>query len=178
MALSAHGAAHPSGSSGSTKRWKYHVFLSFRGEDTRKSFTDHLYHALQCKGIISFRDDEELERGHFIKPSLLQAIEESLYAIVVLSANYASSAWCLDELLKILHSKKKIGLSIFPIFYGVDPSDIRHQTGNLGKAFTKLEEKFTQDKMKVQRWRDALEEVSNLSGWHSDNWYETELIKL
>ncbi|KAI9114186.1 hypothetical protein K1719_014836 [Acacia pycnantha] len=177
MALSAHGAVYPSGSSSSAKRWKYHVFLSFRGEDTRKSFTDHLFHALQRKGIIAFRDDEELEKGHFIKPSLLEAIEESLYAIVVISANYASSAWCLDELLKILHSKKQIGLLVFPIFYGVDPSNIRHQTGNFGKTFKKLEEKFTQDKMKVQRWRDALEEVANLSGWHSDNWHETKLIE-
>ncbi|KAK4276105.1 hypothetical protein QN277_019094 [Acacia crassicarpa] len=177
MALNAHEAAYPLGSSGSTRRWKYHVFLSFRGEDTRKSFTDHLYHALQRKGIIAFRDDEELERGHFIKPSLLQAIEESLTTIVVLSANFASSSWCLDELLKILHSQKQTGLLVFPIFYGVDPSDIRHQTGNIGKAFEKVEAKFTQDKMKVQRWRDALEEVANLSGWHSDNWHETELIE-
>ncbi|KAI9073091.1 hypothetical protein K1719_044939 [Acacia pycnantha] len=177
MALNAHGATYPSGFSGSAKRWKYHVFLSFRGEDTRRSFTDHLYHALQCKGIIAFRDDEDLARGEFIKPSLLQAIEESVSAIVVLSANYASSAWCLDELLKILHSKKQIGLLVFPIFYGVDPSNIRHQTGNFGKAFKKLEEKFSQDKIKVQRWRDALEEVANLSGWHSDNWHETKLIE-
>ncbi|KAI9077050.1 hypothetical protein K1719_040978 [Acacia pycnantha] len=177
MALNAHEAAYPLGSSGSARRWKYHVFLSFRGEDTRKSFTDHLYRALQRKGIIAFRDDEELERGHFIKPSLLQAIEGSLTAIVVLSANFASSAWCLDELLKILHSHKQIGLLVFPIFYGVDPSDIRHQTGNIGKAFEKVEAKFTQDKMKVQRWRDALEEVGKLSGWHSDNWHETELIE-
>ncbi|KAI9095362.1 hypothetical protein K1719_026396 [Acacia pycnantha] len=177
MALSGHGAAHPSGSSSSAKRWKYHVFLSFRGEDTRKSFVDHLYHALQRKGIVAFRDNEELERGEFIKPSLLLAIEESLSAIVVLSPNYASSAWCLDELFKILHSKKQIGLSVFPIFYGVDPSDIRRQKGNFGKAFKKLEEKFTQDKMTVQRWRDTLEEVANLSGWHSDNWHETKLIE-
>ncbi|KAI9070868.1 hypothetical protein K1719_047169, partial [Acacia pycnantha] len=177
MALNAHGAAYPSSFSGSAKRWKYHVFLSFRGEDTRRSFTDHLYHALQCKGIIAFRDDEDLARGEFIKPSLLQAIEESVSAIVVLSANYASSAWCLDELIKILHSKKQIGLLVFPIFYGVDPSNIRHQTGNFGKAFKKLEEKFSQDKIKVQRWRDALEEVANLSGWHSNNWHETKLIE-
>lgn len=177
MALNAHEAAYPLGSSGSSRRWKYHVFLSFRGEDTRKSFTDHLFHALQRKGIIAFRDDEGLERGHVIKPSLLQAIEESLTAIVVLSANFASSAWCLDELLKILHSQNQMGLFVFPIFYGVDPSDIRHLTGNIGKAFEKVEEKFAQDKMKVQRWRDALEEVANLSGWHSDIWHETKLIE-
>ena len=39
---------------------KYDVFLSFRGVDTRKSFTDHLYAALKQRGIITFRDDENL----------------------------------------------------------------------------------------------------------------------
>ncbi|PRQ21565.1 putative TIR domain-containing protein [Rosa chinensis] len=42
----------------------YDVFLSFRGTDTRKNFTDHLYTALKQKGIFTFRDDEELERGN------------------------------------------------------------------------------------------------------------------
>ncbi|XP_054793777.1 TMV resistance protein N-like [Prosopis cineraria] len=124
MALEAHGVDYPSSSSGSAKTWKYHVFLVFRGADTRKSFTDHLYCTLQRKGMIAFRDDEELERGQVIKPSLFQAIEESLSAIVVLSPNYASSSWCLEELSKILHFKKELGLHVFPIFYGVDPSDI------------------------------------------------------
>ncbi|XP_054819931.1 TMV resistance protein N-like [Prosopis cineraria] len=121
------------------------------------------------KGIITFRDDEGLERGKVIKSDLFQAIEESLYAIVVLSPNYASSTWCLDELLKILHSKKVLGLQVFPIFYGIDPSDIRHRKGMFGKAFKELQEKFIQDTMKVQEWKDALEEIVNLSGWHSKN---------
>ncbi|XP_021670665.2 disease resistance protein Roq1-like [Hevea brasiliensis] len=56
---------------------KYDVFLSFRGEDTRRSFTDHLYAALKQKGIIAFRDDPSLERGKEIAPELLKAIEES-----------------------------------------------------------------------------------------------------
>uniref|UniRef100_A0A7N2L0R4 TIR domain-containing protein n=1 Tax=Quercus lobata TaxID=97700 RepID=A0A7N2L0R4_QUELO len=38
-------------SSSSTRQWKYDVFLSFRGEDTRNNFTDHLYVALQRKHI-------------------------------------------------------------------------------------------------------------------------------
>ena len=86
----------PSSSFSSGRKWKYDVFLSFRGEDTRKSFTDHLYTTLKQKGIFTFRDDEELERGKPIKPELLEAIEESLYAIVILSKNYAYSTWCLD----------------------------------------------------------------------------------
>ncbi|XP_054818822.1 TMV resistance protein N-like isoform X2 [Prosopis cineraria] len=170
MALEEHEVDYPSSSSGSARRWKYHVFLSFRGEDTRRRFIDHLFCALQRTGIKAFRDDEELERGQVIKPSRLQAIEESLSAIVAISPNYASSTWCLEELSKILHCKKELGLHIFPIFYDVDPSDIRHQRGSFPEVFKKHEEKLPQDKMKVQNWRDALKEVANLSGWHSDNW--------
>ena len=52
----------PSPSSSSTRqpKIKYEVFLSFRGEDNRFNFTDHLYVALKGKGIITFRDEEEL----------------------------------------------------------------------------------------------------------------------
>ena len=81
-------------SSSSTPQWKYDVFLSFRGEDTRNSFTDHLYVALRQKGIITFRDEEKLERGKSISPELLKAIEESRFVIVILSKNYATSTWC------------------------------------------------------------------------------------
>ena len=47
--------------SSSSHQWKYHVFLSFRGEDTRKSFTDHLHTALKQEGAITFRDKENLD---------------------------------------------------------------------------------------------------------------------
>ena len=94
----------------SSHRWKYHVFLSFRGEDTRKSFTDHLYTTLKQKGIFTFKDDEKLERGKLISLELLKAIEESMFAIVILSKNYASSTWCLDELVKIVECKEKMNL--------------------------------------------------------------------
>ena len=72
-------------SSSSTPSWKYDVFLSFRGEDTRNNFMDHLYKALNDKGIVTFRDEEKLERGKSISPELFKAIEESRFAIVILS---------------------------------------------------------------------------------------------
>ncbi|XP_054819961.1 TMV resistance protein N-like isoform X2 [Prosopis cineraria] len=177
MALDVNGVGCSSSSYGSTKRRKYDVFLSFRGEDTRTSFTDHLYDSLRRKGLRTFRHEEGLERGQYINPSLLQAIEESCSAIVVLSPGFASSTWCLDELQKILHSKKEVGLQVFPIFYGVDPSDVRKQKGSFEEAFMKHEERFTQDKMKVHRWRHVLEEVASLSGWDSRNKHETEFIE-
>ncbi|KAL6200690.1 hypothetical protein ACLB2K_030471 [Fragaria x ananassa] len=109
-------------STGSPFPWKYDVFLSFRGEDTRKGFTDYLYDKLQWRGIRTFRDDPELERGTTISPELISAIEQSRFAIVVLSPNYASSTWCLLELCKILECMEERG-TILPVFYEVNPSD-------------------------------------------------------
>ena len=86
-------ALKASSSSSFTPCWTYDVFLSFRGEDTRNGFTNHLFFALKQKGIFTFRDDEKLERGEPISPMLLKAIEDSLFAIVILSKNYASSTW-------------------------------------------------------------------------------------
>ncbi|KAL4595227.1 hypothetical protein ACB092_12G076200 [Castanea dentata] len=88
--MSGQGASTSSPSSSSTPRWKYKVFLSFRGEDTLRGFSDHLYAAMQQKDILTFRDDEELKRGKSISPELLKAIEESRFAIVIFSRNYAS----------------------------------------------------------------------------------------
>ncbi|KAM1881009.1 hypothetical protein ACFX13_002670 [Malus domestica] len=88
--------ASGSGSS-SPPQWKYNVFLSFRGDDTRKNFTGHLYDKLLWRSIRTFKDNPELERGASISPELFRAIEESRFAVVVLSPNYASSSWCLEN---------------------------------------------------------------------------------
>ncbi|XP_062020079.1 TMV resistance protein N-like isoform X1 [Rosa rugosa] len=160
----------------SPPQWKYDVFLSFRGEDTRKAFTDHLYTALDHQGITTFRDDPQLHKGEAISPALFAAIEESRFALIVLSQNYASSTWCLDELVRILECMKARE-TVLPIFYDVDPSDVRKQTGRFKEAFIDHEERFKDDKEKVQRWRSALTEVATFSGWNSKEWYEAKLIR-
>ena len=147
-----------------TSWWKYDVLLSFSGVDTRRSFTDHLLAALKQKSILTFKDDEGLDRGKSILSELLKAIKESRFAVIIFSKNYASSRWCLDELAEIVKCKKEKGLTILPIFYDVDPSDVRKQTGTFGQAFNKHEDK--ENIKKVETWRDALKEVANLSGWH------------
>ena len=147
--------------SSSTPQWKYDVFLSFRGEDTRTSFTDHLYVALKQRGIVTFRDEENLEIGKFISLELLKAIKESRFAIVILSRNFVSSTWCLDELTKIIGCLKETTTTVLPIFYDVDPSDVRKQTGTFAQAFSKHEEHFKDDIEKVQTWRVALETVAS-----------------
>ncbi|XVF77497.1 hypothetical protein PTKIN_Ptkin14bG0049200 [Pterospermum kingtungense] len=113
-----------SSSSSSISGHKYDVFLSFRGEDTRKKFTDHLYAALKRKGIVTFRDDPDLKRGEEIAPELLKAIRESWCSVIVLSETYAFSGWCLEELAEIVKQKNERGHKVYPIFYDVDPSDL------------------------------------------------------
>nr|CCW28742.1 TIR NB-ARC LRR protein [Arachis duranensis] len=145
----------------------YHVFLSFRGEDARGRFTSHLYDALNRKGITTYRDDNNLRKGNVISDELLKAIEESMFAVIVLSPNYASSTWCLDELCKILDCKNKLGLHMVAVFYSVEPSVVRHQIGTFQEAFKKHEQRH--DREKVQRWREALKQVADYSGWTSKN---------
>ncbi|XVE50615.1 hypothetical protein DITRI_Ditri01bG0177500 [Diplodiscus trichospermus] len=166
-----------SSSSSSVSRQKYEVFLSFRGEDTRNNFTDHLYAALKRKGIITFKDDQNLEPGNEIKPELLEAIQESCCSIIVFSETYAFSSWCLEELAAIVQQRKEREHKIFPIFYYVDPSDLGKQKGEVEKAFSKHEERYKENKDRTQRWRDALTEVAKITGWHLENKPESEFIE-
>ena len=127
----------------------------------------HLYFALKQKGILTFKDDVRLERGKPIS-DLLEAIEELKFAIVIFSRNYAPLRWCLEELAKIVECKKEMGMVVLPIFYKVDPSNIQIQR-NIARAFVKHEIHFKKNLKKVQRWKDALKEVANISGWHLQN---------
>ncbi|TQE03587.1 hypothetical protein C1H46_010902 [Malus baccata] len=147
-----------------TNSWKYHVFLSFRGEDTRYNFTGHLCTALRQKGINTFMDDYLL-RGEEISPALLQAIEESRISIIVFSEKYASSRWCLDELVKIIDCKKSNQQMVIPVFYKVSPSDVRNQKGCFGDGLAGLECNYKDNVDKIHKWRPALSEAGNLSGW-------------
>ncbi|XLS46719.1 hypothetical protein HN51_021077 [Arachis hypogaea] len=161
-----------------TRRWINHVFISFRGEDTRKGFTDHLYAALERRGCIkTFKDDHDLENGEIISEGLIKGIQESMFALVVLSPNYASSRWCLDELQNIIECREKFNQVVFPIFYGVESSDVRYQRGTFEEAFRKHEERFKEEKGKVERWRDALQKVASYSGWDSKDSHEAALIE-
>ena len=51
-------------------------------------------------------DDEGLEGGNQISPTIMGAIERSRLSIVVFSENYGYSTWCLDELSKIIECVK------------------------------------------------------------------------
>lgn len=151
-------------SSYDTRQWKYDVFLSFHGDDNRVCFTDHLYAALKQEGINIFTEDVEFQKGSCIEPALLKAIGESRISVIILSGRYASSTWCLIELVEILKCREEKGQIVLPVFYHVHPSDVRHQKGSFEEAFAMHEERFKENLEQVQTWRSALTEVASLSG--------------
>ncbi|KAG6620942.1 hypothetical protein I3842_Q050200 [Carya illinoinensis] len=156
--------------------WTHDVFLSFRGEDVRQKFISHRYHALYKRGINTYIDDK-LERGDEISQALFQAIEGSMISIIVLSKNYAESRWCLNELLKILECMETVKQIVLPIFYDVDPSNVRHQKGSFGEAFAKLKDRFKGNE-EVLKWEAALEKLANLSRVELKNYRkESEFIE-
>ncbi|RDX79902.1 TMV resistance protein N, partial [Mucuna pruriens] len=140
-------------------RLRWDVFLSFRGTDTRHTFTMALYDALHSHGIRVFRDDDGLERGDEIQKKLLEAIDDSAASVIVLSPDYASSHWCLDELAKIC----ECGRLILPVFYMVDPSHVRNQKGPFEESFRFHANRFPQESL--QLWRDAMKKVGGLAGY-------------
>ncbi|WOH00341.1 hypothetical protein DCAR_0519700 [Daucus carota subsp. sativus] len=162
----------------SAQKYSYDVFLSSSGEDTRKTFTDHLYTALINEGLSTFRDNEEIKSGEIIKSELENGIQQSRSWIVVFSKNYAFSSWCLEELVLILECRNNSKRYLLPIFYHVDPSHVRKQSGRISEAIDHHEEKFNKEvdetkrknlTDKIKRWRTALTQLANLAGMSVQN---------
>ncbi|XP_042520263.1 disease resistance protein RUN1-like isoform X2 [Macadamia integrifolia] len=157
----------------------YDVFLNFRGEDTRKNFTGHLYRALKREGVNVFMDSYKLWEGEELGTTLVKAIQRSKVSIPVFSKGYANSNWCLTELAQMLYCRRHYGQIILPIFFDVDPSDVRHQTGCFKKVFLKHQRNFAPHV--VDSWKEALREVGNLKGWvlkEVENGDESKLVEL
>ncbi|GJS07520.1 NB-ARC domains-containing protein [Tanacetum coccineum] len=161
----------------------YDVFMSFRGEDTRTGFTSHLYDALIRNDITTYKDDKTLEIGNAIASELLEAIEASRIAIVILSNTFATSKWCLEEIAKIVKCKEQGELTVIPVFYHVDPSDVCRQGNCFHKGFSDHEANPEIGPQNVERWRDAFRKVGALSGFHvtqhrNESEVASEIVKL
>ena len=165
-------ASSPSSSSSSTRQYSYDVFPSFCGQDVRRSFLSHFLEGLKTNGVNTFVDDGIMMSGS-INSELVRAIRESRVAVVILSKNYASSSWCLHELQLIIECRASLGQTVMTIFYDVEPSDVRKQTGDFGRAFEETCNGSTEEEKKT--WRQALTQVALIAGEHLTSWYYSKL---
>ncbi|CAI0551290.1 unnamed protein product [Linum tenue] len=154
-------------SSPPSRRSTHDVFISFRGVDVRNTFVDHLHSTLGRKRVIGFRDDDNMDDsnvGENVDQRILRAIEDSSSYVVVLTRNYGSSAWCLDELVHIMRcSRHNWGRRsrIFPIFYHVTPEDV--SSGCYEDDFDQHKRRYTYER--VDGWLRALAWIVGISGW-------------
>uniref|UniRef100_A0A7N0VIA6 TIR domain-containing protein n=1 Tax=Kalanchoe fedtschenkoi TaxID=63787 RepID=A0A7N0VIA6_KALFE len=150
-------------SSNPPETFEHQVFLSFRGSDTR-IFVGHLFSALKKSGVRVFLDNDGLEHGRDIQLKLYNAIHHSEMSVVILSLGYADSRWCLDELAELMELHKSKAHSVLPVFFDVEPTVVRNQTGAYMDAFKKLEKRFGGAMDRVKKWRWALNQVASLRG--------------
>ncbi|BAT97020.1 hypothetical protein LR48_Vigan11g145600 [Vigna angularis] len=156
------------------------VFINFRGEDTRRKFVSHLHYALSNAGVNTFFDEENLVKGMQLQ-ELMRAVEGSQIAIVVFSQTYTESTWCLDELEQIIKCNQTQGQSVLPVFYEIDPSDVRHQKGDFGKSLEEAARRtYSGEQLEraLSRWSRALNKAAGISGWDVRNFRnEAELVR-
>ena len=56
------------------------------------------------------------------------------------------------------------GHTAYPVFYDVEPTQVRKQIGAVGQAFVKHENEEA-----AEKWREALKEAAGLAGWELKN---------
>ncbi|XP_056163447.1 disease resistance protein RPV1-like [Syzygium oleosum] len=151
-------------SSSMSRRPLYEVFLSFRGPDARRDFVDCLCTSLTDAGIGVFKDEEELKIGEGITPQLIQAIKQSKISIPVISKGYGYSKSCLMELEQMLKSMDNESHLIIPIFYYVNPSDVRNCRGPFARSMQGHKRNY--EGSVINSWVSSLRQIGQLTGYH------------
>ncbi|ESW06151.1 hypothetical protein PHAVU_010G024100 [Phaseolus vulgaris] len=101
-------------------------------------------------------------------------------AIVVFTKFYSQSAWCLHQLQQIIKWHETYCRHVLPVYYEIQPSDVRLQKGDFGKAFkATAHQTFSGQELEhgMSRWSHALIKAANLFGWDESNYRsDAELV--
>ncbi|XP_014515208.1 disease resistance protein LAZ5 isoform X1 [Vigna radiata var. radiata] len=167
------------GSSTSKLPQKYDVLINFNGEDIRRKFVSHLDYALSTVGLTTFLHEENAVKGMHIQQPILNLCR---VAIVVFTKTYSQSAWCLHELQQIIKWQETYSRHVLPVYYEIQPSDVRLQKGDFGKSFkATAQETFPWQQLEhgMSRWSHALTKAANFFGWDERNYRsDAELVDI
>jgi hypothetical protein len=132
------------------KPHQYDVFINHRGPDVKKSFVAHLNAALGRDGFRPFLDAKSIGQGRHVFNSIDRALKGACVHVAIFSKRYAESKYCLNELCDMLNSKHVI----LPVFYGVNPEDLRWiDNGPFKKGFRKHVQRGRREE--IQKWKEA-----------------------
>ncbi|KAG0578816.1 hypothetical protein KC19_4G051400 [Ceratodon purpureus] len=153
----------------------FDVFLNHRGPDVKATFVAHLEEALRCAGFRPFLDARSQIKGNPALKSIDQALDVANVHVAVVSKRYAESKYCLTELVAIMRS----GKPVIPVFYDVEPVDLRWvEDGPFAEAFEKHKSRGRTESTdtKLQEWRDALQALSEITGFRSADYKRDEAL--
>ncbi|KAG0582938.1 hypothetical protein KC19_3G096300 [Ceratodon purpureus] len=146
----------------------FDVFLSHRGKDM-PGFVSHLEEALRCAGFRPCLGTDSRMNGIPALEPIFEALEMAKVHVAVVSKGYAESKYCLNELVAMMRS----GKTVIPVFYDVEPIDLRWvENGPFKQAFEK--HRLKRQPEKVQEWLESLIALSELTGFSLDDFQRDE----
>ncbi|KAG0627724.1 hypothetical protein M758_2G223400 [Ceratodon purpureus] len=157
---------------------KYDVFVNHRGPDVKLTFAAHLNDALRRAGFRPFLDAKSIREGSHVFKSIDEGLNVANVHVAIFSKGYAESKYCLEELCAMLQSHRECQKVIIPVFYDVNPEDLRYvERGPYAKGFRKHQSRNPQKD--IQKWKDALIQVAEFRGFRKDevSGDENELVK-
>ncbi|WVZ17562.1 hypothetical protein V8G54_010544 [Vigna mungo] len=148
---------------------RYDVLINFTGEDIPKKIVSHLNSALSTVGLTTFLHHPNAVKSTHIQEPILSRCR---VAIVVFTQTYSQSAWCLHQLQQIIKWQETYCRHVLPVYYEIQPSDVRLQMGDFGKALkATARQTFSGQELEhgMSRWRHALTKATNFFGWDESN---------
>ncbi|GLJ08129.1 hypothetical protein SUGI_0081790 [Cryptomeria japonica] len=145
-----------------SKKIEYDAFVNHRGIDTKDTLASLIFHNLEKRGIKVFLDKYSIQVGDKIPETIEKAIASACVHVVILSANYAESEWCLTELCLILKTRAPI----VPVFWGIEPSELlmEDKGGMYARAFKMHSDTGKIKPQILEEWKLALRELSDIKG--------------
>ncbi|KAH7436838.1 hypothetical protein KP509_05G037900 [Ceratopteris richardii] len=139
---------------------EYHVFICHRGTETKHNVACVLSGMLSLKGIKCFVD-YQMEKGTHVISAINSAIESSKVFIIILSADFAGSKWCLDEIVQIMKVQGDSSMSdrtVIPVFYDV-PRSVVYDLSKVKRS--------TDEEKGI--WRETLQRACGFEGFEYDS---------
>jgi len=148
---------------------QYDVLINCDGEEIGRKFVSHLDSVLSTVGLTTLLHYDNAVKSTHIQQPILNLCR---IVIVVFTKTYSESAWCLHQLQQIIEWHQTYCRHVLPVYYEIQPSDVRLQKGDFGKAFKATAQRiFSEQELEhgMSRWSHALTKAANFFGWDESN---------
>lgn len=126
---------------------QYDVFLSHANKD-KIDIVDNLNSSLERLGVKIFYDKKTLEWGDKWKDRILDGVNRSEFAIIVISKNFFDREWTEKELNELLNRQNREGQKIIlPIVHNITNDDLRRKYPSIADIQTIDSKEYTCDQI-------------------------------